>query len=492
MKNRSVWMVCVLLALLAAALLAVDGQAAGLRRPENPVLWPIANAQNVSRYTYVSIDYSEDINPVSISPQTFAVFGNQSGQVLQVLSEEDGNINLVPSRPFHAGEWVQVTATTQLLSLVDGLGPEQPTVWQFRAGVVGGSGFFGNTVQTLSDAYGQDVELGDLDGDRDLDAFVANCGASYVWKNDGNGFFTSNGQALGLSDCSVNTSLGDLDGDGDLDVVNVLTDKIRVWLNTGSGYFASNGQTLGEPYGTSAELGDLDGDGDLDIFYTVRDQPNWVFLNNGAGQFTKFSYTSDTDVSTGAALGDLDEDGDLDAWVTVSNGGSTEHRVYKNDGQAVFSLWQSIPGYPANSVSLGDLDGDGDLDAFLAVVKLGTTGPNQVWFNNGAGTFADSGQRLGEKSTNQVALGDLDGDGDLDVLAVNMNLSNEVWLNLGNGSYIRGAQIFAFVDIPHVALGDLNGDGSLDLYLVRYDKTDLVMVNQGEQNLVYLPSIAKH
>ena len=493
MKKRSAWMVFVLLALLAVASLAVDGQAAGLRRPGNPLLEPLANAQDVSRHTHVGIDYDENIDPVSISPQTFAVYGAQTGLVQQVLSEEDGNIDLAPARAFHMGELVFATATTQTLSLVDGLGPLQPTVWMFRVGVEGGTGYFGSTGQPLGDYSGQDVELGDLDGDGDLDAFVANCGASYAWRNDGNARFVSNGQALALSpsDCSVNVSLGDLDGDGDLDAVNVLVDGIQVWLNTGAGYFFYNGQDLGGTGGTSAELGDLDGDGDLDIFYTIRNAPNWVYLNNGNGQFSQHSYTPDTDASTGAALGDLDEDGDLDAWVTVSNGSSTEHRVYMNNGNATFTVGQTIPAYPANSVSLGDLDGDGDLDAFLAVVKLGATGPNQVWFNNGAGTFTDSGQRMGENSTNQIILGDLNGDGDLDAVAVNMNMPNEVWHNTGNGNYIRGSQIFVYVNTPHTALGDLNGDGSLDLFMVRFDEPDQVMLNQGEQHLLYLPWLCK-
>ena len=67
------------------------------------------------------------------------------------------------------------------------------------------------------------MDLGDLDGDGDLDAFVANAQVSSgtgepnrVWLNDGDGNFSDNGQALGDSP-SLGISLGDLDGDGDLD-----------------------------------------------------------------------------------------------------------------------------------------------------------------------------------------------------------------------------------------------------------------------------------
>ena len=68
---------------------------------------------------------------------------------------------------------------------------------------------------TLSSSH--DVSLGDVDGDGDLDAFVANRSASNkVQINDGNGNFTDSGQSLGLS-TSKDVSLGDVDNDGDLD-----------------------------------------------------------------------------------------------------------------------------------------------------------------------------------------------------------------------------------------------------------------------------------
>ncbi|MCB0138198.1 MAG: hypothetical protein KDD75_24065, partial [Caldilineaceae bacterium] len=55
------------------------------------------------------------------------------------------------------------------------------------------------------------------------------------------------------------------------------------------------------------------------------------------------------------------------------------------------------------TADLADLDGDGDLD--------------RVLFNDGAGAFVDSGQRIGDAESTAVVLGDLDGDGDADALA---------------------------------------------------------------------------
>ena len=54
---------------------------------------------------------------------------------------------------------------------------------------------FVDSNQALGNSNSQDVSLGDLDGDGDLDAFVANWPQpNKIWLNDGNGTFTDSGQ----------------------------------------------------------------------------------------------------------------------------------------------------------------------------------------------------------------------------------------------------------------------------------------------------------
>jgi uncharacterized repeat protein (TIGR01451 family) len=76
------------------------------------------------------------------------------------------------------------------------------------------------------------VALGDVDGDGDLDAYIANWLTNTVWLNDGSGVFNDSGQSL-PSSWSQNVALGDVDSDGDLDafVANIDKEPNRVWLN---------------------------------------------------------------------------------------------------------------------------------------------------------------------------------------------------------------------------------------------------------------------
>ena len=128
----------------------------------------------------------------------------------------------------------------------------------------------------------RDVALGDVDGDGDLDAFLANgrnedVVPNTVWLNDGTGRFHDSGQRLGtdLIVDSHSVALGDFDADGDLDAL-VLNSR---WLgpgrtgevlkNDGQGRFITQ-QWLSDPEDSGAPrlavaLGDVDGDGDLTV-----------------------------------------------------------------------------------------------------------------------------------------------------------------------------------------------------------------------------------
>jgi hypothetical protein len=330
-----------------------------------------------------------------------------------------------------------------------------------------------NGAQKLGDARSWDVSLGDLDGDGDLDAFVANeqqgGSSSAVWLNDGQGIFENSEQNLSAG---MGAELGDLDGDGDVDIFIVhWNGPSKVWLNMGGvqgelpGIFADSGQKLGGGGGMDIALGDLDGDTDIDAF-VANQGANTVWINDGTGRFTDTNQNLGEASSARVGLGDLDSDGDLDA---LTIGWGEPDKVWLNDGTGTFTdSGQTLTSayIHIHGIALGDLDGDGDLDALL------TGAPNQIWLNNGGASFYDSGQRLGSLAGESGALGDIDGDGDLDAFLATGDWESSddmVWLNDGEGQFTNSDLVFSNLFSSDVELGDLDGDGDLDAFVTHGD-----------------------
>jgi len=371
------------------------------------------------------------------------------------------------------------------------------------------------------------VALGDLDNDGDLDAVVANFyGASTrIWINqtvalapatNDPGVFLDSGLDLG-TDGTLDVELGDIDGDGDLDIflANGAFQADRVWVNqadqvggdlTNPSAFLDTGQALGANFSESVSLGDIDNDNDLDAFVAVSDadQAAQVWINSNAlggfvaGQAIDNAPGDNSGFSFGSALGDLDGDGDLDAF--VANGFGEPDRVLDNQTIAKSPLPNTagvlldsglaLGSGDSRDVRLGDLDGDGDLDA---VVASFTSGSN-VWINTTASptspiTFT-SGGTLDTSYASGLSLGDVDGDDDLDVYFAMDLEGNQVWLNDGNGSFTNsglslgdgsstsvGAVAMIIDGQRQLRLGDLNGDDLLDAFVTNANEGDRVWLN---------------
>ena len=191
-----------------------------------------------------------------------------------------------------------------------------------------GSGNFSDSGQKLGNWFGTTVSLGDVDQDGDLDALVANNGeesdnAPVLWLNDGTGMFTDSTQRLGFTNAYA-AVLGDLDGDGDLDAFiansghNGANPADKVWLNDGKGVFSDTGQSLGTFYSLTAVLADLEGDGDLDAVTGCWTVGPKFWLNDGKGNFTDSNIKLDSLSNSGVAIADMDGDGDLDMFVSTN------------------------------------------------------------------------------------------------------------------------------------------------------------------------------
>ncbi len=205
-----------------------------------------------------------------------------------------------------------------------------------------GQGNFSDSGQELGNRFGSDVALGDVDADGDLDAMVSNNGeepdnAPVLWINDGHAKFTASANKWSATNASA-VALGDLDGDGDLDAFIANSSHRganpadKVWLNNGHGVFKDSGQNLGKSYSLTVELGDLDGDGDLDAFTGSWNESPHIWLNDGKGKFTDSMLKLYSPNSDGAAIADMDGDGDLDMVVSINtwDGGDGLHKLWLN------------------------------------------------------------------------------------------------------------------------------------------------------------------
>ena len=345
-----------------------------------------------------------------------------------------------------------------------------------------------------------DAVMGDVDGDGDLDIYVANIHYSYdhwhnvpvshngqnsLWLNDGSGSLTAADIPDDTGD-SLKALMGDVDGDGDLDiyVANYMTYGVsqnKLWLNDSSGTFTAADIPGDTGYSHSAVMGDVDRDGDLDIYVVNSslgsyDGQNRLWLNDGSGSFTAADIPGDTDSSIGVSMGDVDRDGDLDIYVAnsaiISDG---QNRLWLNDGSGSFTA-ADITGDTGYSYrpAMGDVDRDGDLDIF--VLGDGFDGNhNRLWQNDGSGSFTAfgmSGDTYRENYASATAMGDVDHDGDLDIYMPNSEeqLQSILWLNDGSGSFamtgIRGDHVISLGAV----MGDVDGDGDLDIYTANQNR----------------------
>jgi VCBS repeat-containing protein len=271
-----------------------------------------------------------------------------------------------------------------------------PVELRFNRGDSNGDGQIDYFVQMIEDAYdesGIGVDLGDVDGDGDLDFVLSRWDLQneVVYLNggdaDGDGQLAFTTIELPTGGYTLESEFADIDADGDLDVISSDYDgAVRVSYNRGD----RNGDARpdfdvqvvgGGAYGSyGVAVGDIDGDGDLDIVTPSWGGESRYLANqgdaNGDGKL-EFASTSLTGV--------------IPSWdAEILAGGTAGGGAIREDGPAV-----------TGNFAGNDVDGDALSYQILSAPQEGSV------VNNGDGTFSfdpgDAFQELRAGETRDVS-----------------------------------------------------------------------------------------
>ena len=268
---------------------------------------------------------------------------------------------------------------------------------------------------------------------------------------------------------------------------------------------------------------DYNNDGFLDIFFTngadidslkktSAKYYNRLFQNDGKGHFTDVTAKAGlagTGFDNAVAIGDYDNDGREDIFV----GGVHGNHLYHNDG-GTFTDVTVKAGLAAPDLQYGplwtvgaawvDVNNDGLLDLFVVNYlawdpnsepscevapgkldychpKLYKPTPNQLFLNNGDGTFrdvsAEAGIRAHPGKGMGVGVADYDQDGLMDFFVTNDKMYNSFFHNKGGIRFeeiafdagVALAEDGKFISGMGVAAQDIDNDGLPDIVFAALD-----------------------
>ena len=283
---------------------------------------------------------------------------------------------------------------------------------------------------------------------------------------------------------------------------------------------------------------DYNGDGRPDIFFTnganvatlKKDSPkyrNRLFRNNGNGGFTDVTDAAGlagSGYDIGVAVADFDNDGHPDLFVA----GLHHSTLYHNNGDGTFtdvtvkagldaSLNRPDPefgAYWAITAAWVDVNNDGLLDLFVVNYmqwtytdkplcaiqgladycspKFYKGQPNQLFLNNGNGTFREVSKEWGLLSHVGKGMGvgvaDYDLDGRPDLFVTNDALYNSLFHNLGDKfeevAFDTGVALTedgSFISGMGLDFRDFNNDGYPDIaFVALVDQTFPLFLNTGK------------
>ncbi|MEN0004077.1 MAG: VCBS repeat-containing protein, partial [Bacteroidota bacterium] len=214
----------------------------------------------------------------------------------------------------------------------------------------------------------------------------------------------------------------------------------------------------------------------------------------------------------GVAIGDLNKDGLPDVYMTAN---MQPNKLYLNKGDFQFEDVTEQAGVAgtrawSTGVSIADVNADGWLDIYVCNSGdiAGDNKQNELFINNGDGTFTDRAAEFGladQGFSTHAAFFDYDKDGDLDAYLLNNSYQAIGSFNLRKNERpkrdpVGGDKLYRndngkFVDVSEeagiygsvigfglgVTVGDIDRDGWLDIYVCNdFFERDYIYMNNGD------------
>ena len=265
---------------------------------------------------------------------------------------------------------------------------------------------------------------------------------------------------------------------------------------------SDSNNALTNPYiynGAGVAIGDINNDGLPDIFFAGNQVSSRLYVNKGNMRFEDITKSAGVETHgwvTGVSMVDINHDGLLDIYVCrsgpeTSTGAERANLLFINNGDGTFTEAAAEYGIADTGFSqqavFFDYDRDGNLDLFLLnnsprdfargiPLAPGASGAmpehyNQLYHNNGDGTFTNVSARAGILHTVGYGLGvavaDINGDGWPDIYVSNDITPNDVlYVNQRNGTFRDSAAAW----LKHtsyagmgVDVADFDNDGRPDI-----------------------------